>query len=151
MERNYKMDNIKAFLIFLVVLGHLLELVPGQKSEWLYYVIYTFHMPAFVYITGYFSRPDSGKRFFTIVYTYIHTLSNILSYISTIWTGVGSSDSIYISLLAVVVFGFYVILAINSSYCGDRKLGFLFKRAKPDKKAENNNRGIGSDCFASRL
>ncbi len=71
MERNYKMDNIKAFLIFLVVLGHLLELVPGQKSEWLYYVIYTFHMPAFVYITGYFSRPDSGKRFFTIVYTYI--------------------------------------------------------------------------------
>ena len=35
MERNYKLDNIKAILIFLVVLGHLLECFEGEIKLWI--------------------------------------------------------------------------------------------------------------------
>ena len=54
--RDFRMDNLKGLLIFLVVLGHLLELVAGAGSVWLYRVIYSFHMPAFVFCSGYFAR-----------------------------------------------------------------------------------------------
>lgn len=60
--RNYKMDNLKALLILCVVLGHLLELNKGYGiNKLLYIFIYLFHMPAFVYVTGYFAS-FQGKR-----------------------------------------------------------------------------------------
>ena len=41
------LDNAKFLLIALVVLGHLLELAEGfPHREFLYAVIYSFHMPA---------------------------------------------------------------------------------------------------------
>ena len=43
--RNNRMDNIKFFLIFCVVFGHMLELV--DTGVW-YKIIYSFHMPAFI-------------------------------------------------------------------------------------------------------
>ena len=48
-------DNLKAILIFLVVLGHI---VPecGAITYWLRFAIYTFHMPAFVFVSGFFSK-----------------------------------------------------------------------------------------------
>ena len=56
MARNYKYDNLKALLIFLVVFGHVLESVPGEYRRIIYLAIYTFHMPMFIYISGYFSK-----------------------------------------------------------------------------------------------
>ena len=49
-------DNLKAALMFLVLFGHLLELVPGHWAGVLYRVIYSFHMPLFLFLTGYFAR-----------------------------------------------------------------------------------------------
>lgn len=58
--RDYKYDNLKALLITLVVLGHLLY--PFVKTNaavrLLYIFIYSFHIPAFIYITGKFSKPN---------------------------------------------------------------------------------------------
>ncbi len=54
MERNYGFDNIKGILIFCVVLGHLLECVGGFLP--LYRMIYLFHMPVFLFISGYFAK-----------------------------------------------------------------------------------------------
>ena len=45
-------DNLKALLIFLVVLGHT---GTAMGDKWLS-VIYAFHMPLFVFVSGYFSR-----------------------------------------------------------------------------------------------
>lgn len=51
-------DNLKCFLIILVVVGHFIEpLVPDSpdaKKVWLW--IYSFHMPLFIFIAGYFHR-----------------------------------------------------------------------------------------------
>lgn len=62
------MDNMKALLIFMVVLGHLLECFGGRL--FLYYTIYMFHMPAFVYVTGYFSRTNPERLIKKTFYTY---------------------------------------------------------------------------------
>lgn len=56
--RNYFFDNTKFLLIFLVVTGHLIEPIVG-KFIWLkslYIIIYSFHMPLFVFISGYFAK-----------------------------------------------------------------------------------------------
>lgn len=62
--RNLKMDNIKGMLILLVVTGHTLELFMGRgPGRTLYILIYLFHMPLFVYCSGYFARrKNMGKR-----------------------------------------------------------------------------------------
>lgn len=58
--RDYLFDNCKAFLILLVVLGHFTE-ASYQQTEFLYslkWLIVSFHMPAFIFISGYFSKRE---------------------------------------------------------------------------------------------
>ena len=68
-ERNYRMDNIRCFLIFCVAFGHLLELFKGDLG--LYHAIYAFHMPAFIFITGYFAKFNSRKIAANFIYPYL--------------------------------------------------------------------------------
>ena len=49
-EHLYKIDNLKGMLIFLVVFGHVIERL-GERNG-MYNLIYVFHMPLFVIITG---------------------------------------------------------------------------------------------------
>ena len=61
-KRDYGFDNTKFLLIFLVVFGHILEEI--SLSGWLGIiraVIYSFHMPLFVFISGYFSKSSINK------------------------------------------------------------------------------------------
>lgn len=53
-QRDYKYDNLKFLLIFFVVFGHLLELF-DMTGFW-YKFIYLFHMPVFVFVSGYFAK-----------------------------------------------------------------------------------------------
>lgn len=52
--RIYKYDNVKAFLIFLVVIGHMTTdyVSDSHMVRWITLWIYTFHMPAFIFISG---------------------------------------------------------------------------------------------------
>ena len=54
--REPYLDNAKAILIALVVVGHLIERVPLGIADVPYKWIYLFHMPAFVFLSGYLSR-----------------------------------------------------------------------------------------------
>ena len=73
MERNemrdHRIDNIKAFLIFFVIFGHFLELFPNGGT--LYRIIYSFHMPTFIFISGYFAKFDRKKIMSALVYPYV--------------------------------------------------------------------------------
>ena len=53
-ERNLKLDNAKGILITLVVIGHMLLPIQGTTRGVtnFFYMIYGFHMPAFVFISG---------------------------------------------------------------------------------------------------
>ncbi|MBN8191689.1 acyltransferase family protein [Bacillus sp. NTK074B] len=57
-QRDYYFDNAKFILIFLVVFGHIIrsyiESDPFILS--LYKTIYTFHMPAFILVAGFFAK-----------------------------------------------------------------------------------------------
>ena len=70
-QRDYKMDNFRFLLIFLVLMGHFMELFKGQFTSDLYKLIYSFHMPAFLFLTGYFARFDHRKIVFGLIYPYI--------------------------------------------------------------------------------
>ena len=63
-KRNYSLDVFKGVLIFLVVFGHFL--LPVKEREYalfnkLFFFIYSFHMPAFIFLSGYLYY-DSWKR-----------------------------------------------------------------------------------------
>ena len=62
-ERNL-ITNLKAFLIILVVAGHLIQLLPflGGFREGMILWIYSFHMPAFVFVSGYLSKNADKRR-----------------------------------------------------------------------------------------
>ncbi|EQC2291874.1 TPA: acyltransferase family protein [Listeria innocua] len=60
-EYDYQLSNIKGILIFLVMFGHFL-LVMGPKEVAVIDVIYSFHMPAFIFINGIFSQKVTFKK-----------------------------------------------------------------------------------------
>lgn len=52
--RDYSLDNVRFVLIFSVVFAHFLEVCAPFKGSWLIYkFIYSFHMPAFLFLFGY--------------------------------------------------------------------------------------------------
>lgn len=62
-KRSLYWDNMKGFLILLVVFGHFLW--GFQNLKWirlLVVAIYMFHMPAFTFISGYFSKNSHQTR-----------------------------------------------------------------------------------------
>ncbi len=78
-QRDAFFDNAKYLAIVLVALGHSWEPIKGDSRilEAVYTVVYTFHMPAFIIISGFFSRsfdasPSRLKRLVTgVVVPYI--------------------------------------------------------------------------------
>lgn len=75
MERNYKIDNMKGSMILLVVLGHLVEVTVGWESVVglsLMEVIFMFHMPAFIFLSGMtFNRLKWKERAIQILFIYV--------------------------------------------------------------------------------
>jgi fucose 4-O-acetylase-like acetyltransferase len=61
--RDAYFDNAKYLAIVLVAVAHAWEPVMegSRATRALYMVIYTFHMPAFIIVSGYFSRSYQGK------------------------------------------------------------------------------------------
>lgn len=59
-SRNHYIDNLKAILIFLVVFAHLIETYIGLNIvvKYIYVTIYVFHMPFFVFWTGYLANKN---------------------------------------------------------------------------------------------
>lgn len=62
--RDPYFDNAKFLLMVFVVFGHLLQPFIEQTawSKNLYFSIYTFHMPAFILISGYFAKSFDYKK-----------------------------------------------------------------------------------------
>ena len=69
-QRDYKMDNLRFLLIFLVLMGHFMELFKGNFTSSFYKIVYSFHMPAFLFLTGYFARFHRRKIILGLIYPY---------------------------------------------------------------------------------
>lgn len=65
--RDNRLDSLKGFLIILVILGHLIGQIGYGNGDLNWEVrtfIYTFHMPLFILISGYFTKIEVGKILF---------------------------------------------------------------------------------------
>ena len=70
--RSCAYDNLRGILIFCVVFAHLLEQAPGFPLGPVFYrAIYTFHMPAFLFLFGFFARFHPRKIVFSFVVPYV--------------------------------------------------------------------------------
>lgn len=81
--RSFFWDNLKGFLIVMVVLGHMMEqILPNGAASGLYKVIYLFHMPLFVFCSGYLSRfsPRKILRQLLLPYVIIQILYGLIIY-----------------------------------------------------------------------
>jgi len=71
-KRDHALDNIRCFLIFLVVFAHFLEVcTPFWGSTRLYQIIYSFHMPAFLFLLGYNAKFSLKKILFRWILPYL--------------------------------------------------------------------------------
>ena len=70
-KRELSLDYIKGILILLVVYGHCLFWLDGNNNSYDYYfiprIIYTFHMPLFVFLSGYFFSRKKNENIFTTI------------------------------------------------------------------------------------
>lgn len=94
-KRDFLMDNIKGILMFLVVFGHSLELFKDDftVAGIIYTFIYLFHMPVFIFVSGYFSknaekcRATAVKKYL-VPYLFFNTIWSILSFAAGATSGV---------------------------------------------------------------
>ena len=87
---SYLIDNIKVLLIFLVVFNHIIafNLVKvDMVVRYIWYGITIFHMPAFVFVSGYLSKKPQNvlKNMKNLLIPYI--LGYSLTWYSQIWLG----------------------------------------------------------------
>ena len=90
-ERNYLIDNLKVILILMVVFGHVIEhyIESSALLRGIYIFIYLFHMPLFVFISGYLSKNVEKCRMGIVKNLLIpYLLFSFLWYaIASIWSG----------------------------------------------------------------
>ncbi|TYK53504.1 acyltransferase family protein [Actinomadura decatromicini] len=90
-RRDPYFDNVKFFLILLVVVGHVWEVFRARSlaADAAYSVVYGFHMPVFVFVSGYFSRGfmRSTDKFRVIFPTLIvpYVIFNVLYRLQLVW------------------------------------------------------------------
>jgi len=118
-EHNYKMDNTKLFLICCVVLGHVANKTAG--SNYLVasarFWIYLFHMPAFVFVSGLYSKKtvNESKWGKAVPYIFLYVFMKMLAFVvSIILHGIeGSSVSLLsengVAWYAMAMFWWYAI------------------------------------------
>ena len=87
---SYLVDNIKVLLIFLVVFNHIIafQLVKTDMIvRYVWYAITIFHMPAFIFISGYLSKKpqNPAKNMKNLLIPYI--LGYSLTWYAQVWIG----------------------------------------------------------------
>ena len=87
---SYLIDNFKSLLIFLVVFNHIIAFNLVKEDtvvRYVWYAITIFHMPAFVFVSGYLSKKPQNalKNFKNLLLPYI--LGYSLTWYSQIWLG----------------------------------------------------------------
>ena len=92
-QRSTFWDNYKGILIFLVVFGHFIYTYAANRPDTLaaelYTFIYSFHMPAFIFCSGYFSRSQRsrGKESLTQLLLYYLVFNTLMLVFAKVYRG----------------------------------------------------------------
>lgn len=131
MDRDYCFDNLKLMLIFLVVFGHSIEpyIEINTALMSIYNFIYLFHMPLFVFISGYFSKNIERCRnnaFSSLLVPYF--IANILYYFLSLFLS-GTTEPISTFLLSIILYPAWTFWYLISLFYW-RKLLIVFVKIK---------------------
>ena len=105
-NRSNYWDNIKGILILLVVFGHVLleQSADGGTAKTVLLCIYMFHMPAFVFVSGYFGKSERSHSFEAIMkLLFLYFICNSLM---GFWKGFGSP------MMLTPLYSFWYLLAM---------------------------------------
>lgn len=98
--RIFLWDNLKFILIFFVVLGHFLETYTdiSQASRSLFIFIYSFHMPAFMLISGIFSKRNINEKRYQKIFGYLilYIFTQLLLFVVQMQLGLANSYSVLV-------------------------------------------------------
>lgn len=92
LNRSSYWDNIKGTLILLVVFGHVLmeQTAGGETAKQTVRCIYMFHMPAFVFVSGFFGKSERSRSFESILrLVFLYFVFNSLM---GFWRGFGTQS-----------------------------------------------------------
>lgn len=111
-QRDPFLDNVKVLLIILVVLGHILAI--GLKTkincacfEW----IFSFHMPLFVFISGYFTKIIDNKKYLKGILRFAETFI-VFSIIHFVLKYMQGEVKMYFRLLIIPPFTLWYLLSL---------------------------------------
>ena len=112
-SRDSRLDSVKFGLILLVVTGHVLESnqfnsISGGTSLWNW--IYMFHMPLFIFISGYFSQKKDSRKFLSSCWSLIEPL--ILFQLIWLAYGYFASGEIAIETVFTPMWGLWYLLSL---------------------------------------
>lgn len=126
-KRDYFFDNARAVLIFLVVFGHMMQPYTSESKylSALYLVIYSFHMPTFLFISGYFAKHlDKPNYLENVAKKLIAPYAIFYAFFSIYYYLTGKSeaiqmdpfDPVFALWFLLTLFFFHVILVIVRRY-----------------------------------
>lgn len=95
-ERSQKWDILRFILIFTVVLGHAADNYTGayEHIRSLFFLIYTFHMPLFIFISGLFAKKTINEKRFDKMLGYIAVYIFLKLYVFFIKTLAGKNPEL---------------------------------------------------------
>ncbi len=131
--RDVKWDNVKFVLIFLVVLGHIADIYANvsEATGMLRFVIYTFHMPLFIFISGLFGKKNIKEKRYNKIFSYfvLYLFIKILDFIAK-WIVNGTKPAFHlfsegsVPWYAFCLFAFSLITIAVDRF--DRRYIFVF-------------------------
>lgn len=114
LKRSITIDSIKGILILLVVLGHALQYGFGADylnldlyyDDYLFRAIYCFHMPLFMFISGYLFFKSNQKPCFKVILSKLKTIGiPFVIYVTLIiaWNHIFWENHLYLSYFFGVI------------------------------------------------
>ncbi|MCQ2461626.1 MAG: acyltransferase family protein [Clostridia bacterium] len=97
--RVYLWDNVKALLIILVVMGHFITQFTGSNEimQSMFSIIYSVHMPLFIFVSGLFTRYKNGKLQVNKIISYLilYVLLKLIIFIERVSFGHNSKFDLF--------------------------------------------------------
>lgn len=146
--RSAYWDNIKGFLILLVVFGHVLFQLQGSSAiNGIVDTIYMFHMPVFVFVSGFFGKSERSRSFdgvkgFLFLYLIFNSCLWLYNGFTNEFTSILEPIYSYWYLIAIVIWRLVTphiaksdetvavsaIIALCIGFCGDIDNKFALAR-----------------------
>ena len=84
--RDTYWDSLKFVLIFLVVFAHYIKLGLDEPIKLFFHnFIFCFHMPLFIIVSGFFTRPSTAKKTWKGVMSFVEVTAMCTIYVYLIW------------------------------------------------------------------